>query len=35
MRVFSGGTDSAQRQLISAYFVNKHRQLSLKEVFEK
>jgi Tfp pilus assembly protein PilX len=34
-RVVSGGSDSAQRQLISAYFVNKHRQLSLKEVFEK
>ena len=35
LRVVSGGSDSAQRQLISAYFVNKHRQLSLKEVFEK
>jgi hypothetical protein len=35
LRVLSGGADSAQRQLISAYFVNKHRQLSLKEVFEK
>jgi Tfp pilus assembly protein PilX len=35
LRVLSSGADSAQRQLISAYFVNKHRQLSLKEVFEK
>ncbi|MEN9898098.1 MAG: hypothetical protein RLZZ66_1747 [Pseudomonadota bacterium] len=35
LRVLSGGADSAQRQLISAYFVNKQRQLSLKEVFEK
>ncbi len=35
LRVLSGSTDSSQRQLISAYFVNKHRQLSLKEVFEK
>ena len=35
LRVLSGGTESSQRQLISAYFANKHRQLSLKEVFEK
>ena len=35
LRAVSGGADSAQRQLISAYFVNKHRQLSLKEVFVK
>ena len=35
LRVLSSGADSTQRQLTSAYFVNKHRQLSLKEVFEK
>ena len=35
LRVFSSGADSSQRQLISAYFVNKKRQLSLKEIVEK
>jgi Tfp pilus assembly protein PilX len=35
LRVLSSGADSTQRQLTSAYFVNKQRQLNLKEVFEK
>jgi hypothetical protein len=35
LRVLSSSTDSSQRQLISAYFVNKKRQLSLKEIVEK
>ncbi len=35
LRVLSSGADSSQRQLISAYFVNKKRQLSLKEIVEK
>ena len=35
LRILSGSTDSSQRQLISAYFVNKKRQLSLKEIVEK
>ncbi len=35
LRVFSSGDDSAPRQLISAYFVNTHRQLNLREIIEK
>ncbi|HCT98741.1 MAG TPA: hypothetical protein DF614_01275 [Methylococcaceae bacterium] len=35
LRVFSQETDNTPRQLISAYFVNTHRQLNLKEMIEK